>query len=133
MKMYENNGNFYSRNNFAYFTPNNILQTHAFLAYLSSSYFSLYLEKNGHAAGGGALQFLITDYKNALVPDFDKFSKKDLNRISKAWLEYREDFDQKKLDDVMFNALKFTVDECIKIQDELKILIKQRTESKKSK
>ena len=133
MKMYENNGNFYARDNFACFTPNNKSYTHVFLAYFSSSYFSLYLEKNGHPAGGGALQFLMTDYKNALVPNFDELYKKDLEKMSKAWLGYREDFDQKKLDGVVYEILGFTTPERTKIQEELQILIKQRIESKKSK
>ena len=93
----------------------------------------MYLEKNGHPAGGGALQFLMTDYKNALVPNFDELYKKDLEKMSKAWLGYREDFDQKKLDGVVSDVLGFTMDERTKISVELEILIKQRIESKKSK
>lgn len=133
MKMFENNGNFYARDNFACFTPNNKKHTHALLSYFSSSYFSLYLEKNGHLAGGGALQFLMTDYKNASVPNFDKLSKKDLEKVSKAWLNYRDDFNKEKLDNIVSEILGFIECEQIKIREELEILIKQRTESKKSK
>ena len=131
MKMYENNGNFYSRDNFVCFTPNNKTHIHAFLTYLSSSYFSLYLEKNGHPAGGGALQLLTGDYKNSLVPNFDKFSKKNLSKMSKAWLEYSEHFDQKKLDGIVFDILGFTASERTQIEEELELLIKRRIESKK--
>ena len=133
VKVYENNDSFFTLDVFACFTPNNETHTHAFLAYFSSSYFSLCLEKNGHSMGGGALKFQIIDYKNALVPNFDRLSKKDLEKMSKAWLEYREDFDQKKLDDVICDVLGFTTNEQIKIREELQILIKQRIEIKKSK
>ena len=133
VKIYENNGNFFTLDVFACFTPNNETYTHAFLAYFSTSYFSLYLEKNGHAMGGGALKLQIIDYKNTLVPNFDELSKKDLEKIFKAWIRYREDFDQKKLDGVVYEILGFTTTERIKIQEELQILVKQRIESKKSK
>ena len=127
MKMYENNGSFYARDNFAYLTPNNHTHVHAVLAYLSSSWFSLYLEKNGHAAGGGALQFLTGDYKRSPVPDFTKISKHDMARMTKAWLAYRDDFDRKRLDGVVLDVLGFTEHERIQIITELDLAIRTRT------
>ena len=130
MKFYENNDSFYARNNFAYFTPNNTENTHAFLAYLSSSWFSLYLEKNGHPAGGGALQFLTGDYKNAMIPNFDVIDKKDVKNMKKAWCNYREDFDQKKLDSIVLKILEFTAEEIKQVGEELESIRNKRLISK---
>ena len=130
MKFYENNGNFYARDNFAYFTPNNAENTYAFLAYLSSSWFSLYLEKNGHPAGGGALQFLTRDYKNALIPNFDVIDKENVKNMKKAWCNYREDFDQKKLNSVVLKILGFTAEEIKQVREELEDIRNKRLSSK---
>ena len=127
MKIYENNGNFYARNNFAFFTPTNEKHTHAFLAYLSSSWFSLHLEKYGHIAGGGALQFLTTDYKNSPVPDFTKLSDVDIKKLNQAWKNYRDDFDVKELDNVVLEVLGFKLEEQDNITKELNDLILKRT------
>ncbi len=126
MKFYENNNSFCARDNFAYLTPNKIDHVHAFLSYLSSSYFALLLEINGHIAGGGALQFLINDYKTALVPNFDKLSDRDLSKMSKAWLDYRDDFDKAKLDNTVFQILGFNEDEKKTILDKLESKINTR-------
>ena len=131
MKFYENNGNFYARDNFAYFTPNNAENTYAFLAYLSSSWVSLYLEKNGHPAGGGALQFLTGDYKNSTVPDFDEIGKEDVENMKKAWRNYHEDFDQKKLDSVVLNVLGFTPEEIAQMREDLEDIRGKRLNTKK--
>ena len=130
MKFYENNSNFYARDNFAYFTPNNVENTYAFLAYLSSSWFSLYLEKNGHPAGGGALQFLTGDYKNAMVPNFDGIDKEDMENMEKAWRNYCENFDQKKLDSVVLKILGFTAEEIKQVEEELQDIRNTRLGSK---
>ena len=133
MKFYENNNSFYARDNFAYFTPDDEKNIHIILSYLSSSYFSLYLENNGHSAGAGALQFLIGDYEDAPIPNFDKMPKKDIEKMSKAWLGYREDFDQKKLDIIVCEILGFTSDEQVEISEKVELLIKQRKDSRKPK
>ena len=130
MKFYENNGSYYARNNFAYFTPSNLDYVHSFLSYFSSSYFALLLEINGHIAGGGALQFLTGDYKKSLVPNFDKFSKSDLSKMSKAWMDYREDFNKEKLDNIVFTVLGFNEDEKKMILDKLESKINTRINKK---
>ena len=107
MKMYENDGRFHATDNFAYFTPHNKDMVHAFLAYLSSSWFMLYMERHGHRAGAGALQMYMADYKAAPVPDFGLMQVADLSRMSGAWLKYREGFDLSKLDDTVFGVLGF--------------------------
>lgn len=133
MKMYENNGNFHVRNNFVYFVPHNVEYIHAFLAYLSSSWFSLHQEIIGHPAGAGALQFMTVDYKKAPVPDFNEIPKKNVEDMKKSWIAYRNDFDQDKLDKVVLKILGFTPDECEMIKNDLESSIKRRTESKKRK
>ena len=119
IKCYENNNIFYAKDNFACFTPNNFEYTHSFLAYFCSSFFSLYSENNGHVAGGGALQFFIKNFNDAPVPDFEKMSKINVNKMSKAWLLYRENFDRKKLDDVIFEILGFDEKQKMLILDKL--------------
>ena len=131
VKIFENNNNFHSLDVFTYFTPFNELHTHSFLAYFSSSYLSLYLEKMGHVMGAGALKFQVVDYKKLQVPNFDKLSKKDLERMSKAWLGYREDFNRKKLDDVVFSILEFNEDEKNTILNTLECKINKRSNKNK--
>ena len=133
VKIYENNSNFYALDVFACFIPFNVLHTHSFLAYFCSSYFSLYLEIMGHGMGGGALKFQIIDYKKSHVPNFNKLSKKDLEKMSKAWLNYRYDFDINPLDNTVLEILGFTLDEQLRIKAELKQLINLRVNSKKLK
>lgn len=130
MKFYENNGLFHARDNFAYFFPNKSEHIHAFLSYFVSSYFALQLEVNGHVAGGGALQLLISDYKNISVPNFDSFSEYDLNRMSKSWLDYREDFDMEKLDGIVFDVLGFDDDMknliCVKLKSSIEMRLNRK-------
>ena len=130
LKVYENNGEFYSLDVFAFFTPNNKNHIHAFLAYLASSWFSLYMEQNGHPMGGGALKFQIYDYKSSLIPDFDKMPKNDVENIKKAWRNYREDFDQKKLDSIVLKILGFTAEEIKQVEEELEVIRNKRLISK---
>lgn len=132
MKLVENSGNFHSTRRNVGITPKKTKYTYALLTYLRSSFFALYLEKHGHIHGGGALEIRTTDYKNALIPDFDKISKINVEKMRKTWKRYKEDLDQKKLDNVVCDVLGFTMDEQNKIQEELQIFIKQRTENKKS-
>ena len=130
LKVYENNGEFYSLDVFAYFTPNNKKHIRAFLAYLASSWFSLYMEQNGHPMGGGALKFQIYDYKASLTPDFDKMPKNDVENMKKVWRNYSEDFDQKKLDSVVLKILGFTAEEIKQIGKELESIQNKRLNSK---
>lgn len=133
VKLFENNANFHSTRRNIGITPNKKEYTYALLAYLRSSHFSRYLEKNGHSHGGGVLEIRVTDYRNALVPNFDKMTNSDIAKMENAWKSYKNDLDQDKLDGVVSDVLGFTMDERTKISVELEILIKQRIESKKSK
>ena len=130
MKMYENNGGFHARDNFAYFYPHEPAHTQAFLAYLSSSWFSLYMEKNGDIAGAGALQMLMKDYKKAPVPDFAKMSGTNIDRLSAAWVSYRDDFDQDNLDNVVYDILGIDSAGRLSIQSEITTLTEARVNSK---
>ena len=119
---------FYSLDVFGNFSPKNKTYTHAFLAYVSSSWFSLHMEKNGHSMGGGALKFQITDYKNAPVPDFTKLSNVDIEKLNQAWKNYRDNFDIKKLDYAVLEVLGFkSAEEQDRIVEELNELILKRT------
>ncbi len=127
MKMYENDGRFYARDNFVLFTPHSEEHKHAFLAYFVSSWFSLHLEKNGHAMGGGALYMQTINYKEAPVPDFTKIPQKTIDELKNAWLKYRDDFKRDELDEVVFSALGFTPEQGEEIKHELELHIKRRT------
>jgi hypothetical protein len=130
MKFFENNGNFFARDNFAFFTPTNNEHIKAFLAFFSSSWFGLYMEKNGHTAGGGALQFLIIDYGKSSVPDFSKLTDDVIKKMNSVWNEYKKTFDRKKIDDVILPILGFTQKEQIDIQNELEFKIQERINSR---
>ena len=127
VKVYENDGHFHAINTFVYVTPHNKEVTHALLAYLSSSWYALYLERNGHAMGGGALSVETIDYKNSPVPDFNVMPTDDLDRLTSAWNDYCEYLDQGKLDVVVCNVLGFDVDEQKEINTHLNDAIKRRT------
>ena len=132
VKIYENINNFFALDTYAYFTPHNKDHVHAFLAFFSSSWFSLYMEINGHPMGGGALKFQIQDYKKSQVPDFNNWSNEDLRKITKAWLTYREGFDQKKLDDVVLTVLGFSLSEQNELKKILDDMINTRIKTKNS-
>ena len=129
MKIYENDGRFYATDNFACFAPHDKSMVHAFLAYLSSSWFMYYMEMHGRPAGAGALQMLMADYKEAPVPNFDRMSGADTSRMSGAWLAYRESFDLAKLDDTVFDVLGFDMQDRRAILEETELLSKQRRQA----
>ena len=126
VKIYENNGSFYAINTFVYFTPTDPSHTHAFLAYFSSSLFSLYLEQNGHPMGGGALSVETIDYKRTLVPNFDLVSKDDLHKISGAWNKYCHDGNLNRLDQTVLPILKFQPHTIQQIREQVDILRNRR-------
>ena len=129
MKMYENNGRFCATDNFACFAPHDKSLVHAFLAYLSSSWFMYYMEMHGRPSGAGALQMLMAGYKEAPVPDFGRMSEADTSRMSGAWLAYRESFDLAKLDDMVFDVLGFDMQERRAILEEAEVLSRQRRQA----
>ncbi len=132
MKLVENSGDFHSTRRNIGITPKKTKYTYALLSYLRSSFFALYLEKHGHIHGGGVLEIRTTDYRNALVPDLDKISKINVEKMKKAWERYKEDLDQKKLDDVVFKVLGFTSNEKEQIEVKLEEIRNNRLNSKKN-
>jgi len=130
IKVYENAGGFHALNNFAGFAPDVPGNTRAYLAFLSSSWFALFLEKRGHVAGGNALQVKTGDYMESPVPDFGQLDgqagrgRRARQRaahsiMSTAWDRFREDLDQGKLDRAVLGALGFDAGEMRQIADDL--------------
>ena len=130
IKIFENRGKFQSTRRNIGVTPNNEKYTRALLAYMRSSFFALQLEKHGHNHGAGVLEIRVGDYRNIDVPNFDKMKKADIKKMVKAWKEYRNDLNQEKIDNIIFDVLGFT-NEKKSMLEELKLLVIQRRESKK--
>ena len=105
-KVYENNGTFHAKDNFACFEPNEPLHASAFLAFMSSTWFALQAERNGSRSGAGALQLLINTCKALPVPDFGSLPEDVVRNMGAAWTAFREDQDQRKLDDAVFAAIE---------------------------
>lgn len=127
LRAYRNNGRFYARDNFAGFTPRRPEHADALLAYLASPWFALHLERNGHVAGGGALQVLIADLAEAPVPDLDRMDDKDVDRLGRAWEAYCADLDRARLDGEVLGALGFTGPQQARIARQLDTLVSYRT------
>lgn len=123
LRVYENERGLVPVNNFACAAPYDIGHTHALLAYLSSSWFALQSENGGRAAGGGALYFAISDFKQMPVPDF---SSMDYSPLGEAWLQYREDLDLERLDAAVFAFLGVGGDQAEAIRVRLAETIRQR-------
>ena len=104
-KAYESDGKFHAKDNFTCFSPNEPLHARAFLAFMSSTWFALQAERNGNRAGSGALQLLIGTCKALPVPDFGSMPAADVQDLVTAWLAYRNDLDQRKLDDAVFGVM----------------------------
>ena len=133
VKVYENGDKFQTTNTFVSFTPNNKEHTHAFLAYFASSVFALQLEREGNPMGGGLLSVETINYKNILTPNFNALSVSKINVLTKAWLNYRETFERKDLDDKVFKILGFTNNEIKIVQNELKISRDRRLNRSKNR
>ena len=129
IKAYQNNGRFYARDNFAGFTPDRPEHAGAFLAYLSSAWFALYLEKNGHVAGGGALQVLLADLEKSPVPDFGRMARGAVDNLGKIWDRYCSDLDRRRLDDAVLEVLGYTKAQRSAMARQLETLISYRTGS----
>ena len=129
IKVYENMNNFFALDTFTCFNPSNDAHRHALLAFFASSYFSLFMELNGHSMGGGALKFQVKDYKNSKIPDLNTMSDIDFQKMTNAWLSYRENFDREKLDTVVLTILGFSKAEQIELKNMLIEMINRRTKN----
>lgn len=118
-RILENSGGFHATNRFAYVTPHNLRHTQCILAYLSSSWFSLYQEMNGPKSGLGALQLYTNKYKKSPIPDFDRIGDHMMDRLCSAWVRYRQDLDVAKLDDVVFEMLGLSPTGCNTVRQRL--------------
>ena len=127
LKVYRNNGRFYARDNFAGLTPSRPDHADALLACIASSWFALHLEKNGHVAGGGALQVLVSDLETAPVPDLERMGSRDVERLGGAWNAYCEDMDRPALDDAVLGILGFTKAQRSRMAGQLGTLVSYRT------
>lgn len=127
IKVYRNNGRFFARNNFAAFVPDMPANTDALLAYFASSWFALHMEKNGHVAGGGALQFLIEDFERAPVPDLSRMPRSSADRLGRIWNRYCDDLDRSRLDDAVLDVLGFSRAQRSSIARQLETLVSYRT------
>lgn len=135
VKVYENAGKVHALNNYAEFTPNDARHISAYLAFLSSSWFALFLERCGHVAGGNALQVKTGDYLGAPVPDFARLgssagrgpSQEPVSAaMAAAWEKFREDLDQDRLDLAVLGAMGFGAGEARRIRDDLEQSVRQR-------
>ena len=131
--IYENDGKFQTTNKFVHFTPGEPADTHAFLAYLASSWFALHLEFAGHPMGGGGLSVETIDFKESPVPDLRRMREPDVERMRAAWLAYTEDQDQRNLDSTVHGILGFTADESAEIEREHAKMSEARRKSKSSR
>ena len=126
LRVYRNDGRFYARDNFAGFTPSRPDHADALLACIASPWFALHLEKNGHVAGGGALQVLIADLVTAPVPDLERMDGRDVERLGGAWNAYCEDMDRPALDDAVLGILGFTEAQRSRMAAQLATLVSYR-------
>lgn len=132
IKVYENAGGLCTLNNYAEFTPNDAGHARAYLAFFSSSWFALLLERRGHVAGGNALQVKTGDYLDSPVPDFARPGGRGAGRgraaaaMAAAWGRFREDLDQDRLDAAVLGAMGFGAGEARRIRDALARAVRRR-------
>ena len=127
IKVYRNDGRFLARNNFAAFTPRNGAHADALSAHFASSWFGLHMEAHGHVAGGGALQFLISDFRRSPVPDLERMGREDAGALGSAWRSYCADRDRARLDDSVLAVLGFTEAERSEVAGRLREAVSRRT------
>ena len=111
MKVFKNECGIQALDRFAHFTPRDRAHTDPFLAFLSSSWFSLYQEKHGRSEGEGVLQFLMNHFVNAPVPDFAALDGDTLEKASAAWTRYSRNLDRGPLDEAVFAMLGMSPDQ----------------------
>lgn len=127
IKVYRNDGRFFARNNFAAFTPRNGAHADAMSAHFASSWFGLHMEAYGHVAGGGALQFLISDFGRSPVPDLGRMGRGAADALGSAWRSYCADHDRARLDDAVLAVLGFTEAERSEVAGRLREAVSRRT------
>ena len=125
--VYRNDGRFFARNNFAALEPADPGHADALAAHLASSWFGLHMERNGHVAGAGALQFLVSDFARSPVPDLGRMERGDVDRLGAAWRAYCKSRDRAGLDDAVLAVLGFDGPERSEIARRLEELVSRRT------
>ena len=127
MGVYRNDGRFFARNNFAAFAPSRPAHADALCAYFAAAWFALHMERNGHVAGGGALQFLVGDFARSPVPDLNRMGRGDVGRLAAAWDAYCAEPDRGRLDDDVLEVMGFGASERAGMVGRLEALISSRT------
>ena len=126
IKVYRNDGRFFARNNFAGFAPLDEGHADAYSAHFASSWFGLHMELHGHVAGGGALQFLVSDFARSPVPDLGRMGRGDAGRLGDAWRAYCGDRDRGRLDDAVLRVLGLGAAERSEVARRLEALVARR-------
>lgn len=126
IKVYRNDGRFFARNNFAGFFPLVGGHADAYAAHFASSWFGLHMERHGHVAGGGALQFLVSDFARSPVPDLGRMGRGDAGRLGEAWRAYCADRDRGRLDDAVLEVLGLGAAERSDVARRLEALVARR-------
>lgn len=125
--IFRNNTNYRCTNNHIIFNPSNTKIMDAYMAFLNSSLFGLYLEIQGTPMGGGALSIEIKDIRECLVPFFEcNDGEKLVEQLTNVWNNYKNNLDLKNLDNEVLAILGFTSEQIIEIQKKLEITRKER-------
>ena len=134
IRVYENGGRgrsaYRALDTYLHFTPSTEPHTGAFLAYFASSYFALDMEKNAAPLGGGGLRIDNRVLMDARVPAFSRLPPRAVRGMEKAWSEYCDTLDRKKLDKVVFTALGMA-DQLDAVRAELDRLVDRRMRASK--
>ena len=126
IKVYRNDGRFFARNNFAGFAPLDEGHADAYSAHFASSWFGLHMELHGHVAGGGALQFLVSDFARSPVPDLGRMGRGEAGRLGDAWRAYCGDRDRGRLDDAVLRVLGLGAADRSEVARRLEALVARR-------
>ena len=129
LDVWENNGMFYTTNTLAHFTPVLKELTHAYLAFLVTSYYQFYLETIGTTMGGGALSLEVYNYKESRVPDFKHMKSEIVKKLGDIWIKYRDDIDgnKNKFDKEVLSVLGLNEEQISYISIKLNDMVKSRT------
>lgn len=134
IRVYENGGRgqsaYLALDNYLQFAPTAPSHTSAFLAYFASSYFALDMEKSAAPLGGGGLRIDNRVLMDARVPAFSRLPPRAVRGMEKAWSEYCDTLDRKKLDKAVFAALGMA-DQLDAVRAELDRLVDRRMRASK--